>query len=51
MGMLGTVINALALADVLAGQGVPARVMSAIRMPPAVEPYERAAAVAAVEQG
>lgn len=51
MGMLGTVINALALADALALLGVPARVMTAIRMVPAAEPYAREAALAAIERG
>ena len=51
MGMLGTVINALALADVLGLLGIPARVMTAIRMAPAAEPYAREAALAAIERG
>ena len=51
MGMLGTVINALALGDSLARRGVSVRVMSAISMEPAAESYERAAAVAALERG
>lgn len=51
MGMLGTVINALALADILRLKGVPARVMTAIRMAPAAEPYERAAALDSIERG
>lgn len=51
MGMLGTVINALALADMLASSGVPARVMTAIRMAPAAEPYQREAALAAIKRG
>lgn len=51
MGMLGTVINALALADMLASSDIPARVMTAIRMAPAAEPYARRAALAAIESG
>ncbi len=51
MGMLGTVINSLALADLLIARGVPTRVLSAIPMQPAVEPYSRAAAVEALGQG
>ncbi len=51
IGMLGTVINALALGDALAAQRVPARVMSAIGMTPVVEPYDRAKAVTALEEG
>ena len=51
MGMLGTVVNAMALAGALESRGVPARAVSAIRMEPAVEPYARAAAVAALDAG
>ncbi len=52
MGMLGTLINSVALADVLASGGVSTRVMSAIPASPTVaEPYGRAAAVAALDQG
>ena len=39
MGMLGTVINALALQDVLEKKGVDTRVMTAIRMESLGEPY------------
>ncbi|HEX6630948.1 MAG TPA: UMP kinase [Gemmatimonadaceae bacterium] len=41
MGMLGTVINALALQDVLEREGVDTRVMTAIRMEELAEPYIR----------
>jgi uridylate kinase len=41
MGMLGTVINALALQDVLEKRGVDTRVMTAIRMEELAEPYIR----------
>lgn len=51
MGMLGTVINAMALTDALRAKGVPAQAMSAIRMESAVEPYSRSAAVAALDEG
>lgn len=51
MGMLGTAINSLALADLLRNQGVPARVMSAIRMEPAVESYDRSAAISSLKSG
>lgn len=51
MGMLGTVVNAMALAAVLRDTGVPARAMSAIRMEPAVESYSRDAAVEALDAG
>src|ERR687886_301452 len=41
MGMLGTVINALALQDVLEKHGLDTRVMTAIRMEELAEPYIR----------
>ena len=41
MGMLATVINALALQDALEKQGVPTRVMTAIEMHEVAEPYIR----------
>lgn len=41
MGMLGTVINALALGEALNHAGLPARVMSAIRMDGVAEPFLR----------
>lgn len=41
MGMLGTVINALALSEALNHAGCPARVMSAIRMDGVAEPFLR----------
>ena len=41
MGMLGTVINALAMQDVLERMGVDTRVMTAIRMEELAEPYIR----------
>lgn len=41
MGMLGTVINALALQDVLEKKGLDTRVMTAIRMEELAEPYIR----------
>ncbi len=41
MGMLATVINALALQDALENQGVATRVMSAIRMEGVAEPFIR----------
>lgn len=41
MGMLGTVINALALQDILERKGVVTRVMTAIRMEEVAEPYIR----------
>jgi uridylate kinase len=39
MGMLATVINALALQDALERIGIPARTMTAIQMPQVAEPY------------
>ncbi len=51
MGMLATVINALALADVLESMGVPVRVQTAIEMRQVTEHYARARAVRHLEKG
>ena len=52
MGMLGTVINALALQDVLERKnGIPTRVMSAIEMRQIAEPYIRRRALRHIEKG
>jgi uridylate kinase len=51
MGMLGTVINALALQDVLENIGVHTRVMTAIRMDSVAEPYIRRRAIRHLEKG
>src|SRR3954464_15932713 len=51
MGMLATVINALALQDVLEQQGQPTRVMSAIQMAQVAEPYIRRRAIRHLEKG
>jgi uridylate kinase len=51
MGMLATVINALALQDALEKQGVPTRVMTAIAMQQVAEPYIRRRAVRHLEKG
>jgi uridylate kinase len=51
MGMLATVINALALQDALEQQGVPTRVMTAIAMQQVAEPYIRRRAVRHLEKG
>ncbi len=51
MGMLGTVINALALQDVLEREGVATRVMTAIRMEELAEPYIRRRALRHFEKG
>jgi uridylate kinase len=51
MGMLGTVINALAVQDILERKEVDTRVMTAIRMEEIAEPYIRRRAVRHLEQG
>jgi uridylate kinase len=51
MGMLATVINALALQDILEKKGLDTRVMSAIRMEELAEPYIRRRAVRHLEKG
>ncbi len=51
MGMLATVINALAIQDILEKKGVQTRVMTAIRMEALAEPYIRRRAVRHLEKG
>ncbi len=51
MGMLGTVINALALADALERIGMPTRVQTAIEMRAVAEPYIRLRAIRHLEKG
>ncbi|MEJ7608707.1 MAG: UMP kinase [Bryobacteraceae bacterium] len=51
MGMLATVINALALQDALEKSGVPTRVMTAIEMHQVAEPYIRRRAIRHLEKG
>ena len=51
MGMLGTVMNCLAVSDVLEQKGVDARVQTAIEMRGVAEPYDRAVAVRHLEKG
>jgi uridylate kinase len=51
MGMLGTIINALALQDVLERKGVETRVMTSIRMEEIAEPYIRRRALRHFEKG
>ncbi len=51
MGMLATVINALALGDTFEQAGVPARVMTAIEMNQCAEPYIRDKAISHLEKG
>jgi uridylate kinase len=51
MGMLATVMNALALADAMNKQGLIPRVMSAIAIEQVVEPYVRPKALQYLEEG
>lgn len=51
MGMLGTVMNALAVMDALERDGVTTRVMSAIEMRAIAEPYIRRRAIRHLEKG
>jgi uridylate kinase len=51
MGMLATVMNALALQDALRGQGVVSRVQSALKIEQVVEPYIRPKALRYLEEG
>lgn len=51
MGMLATVINALAIQDALERSGVETRVMTAIRMEQLAEPYIRRRALRHIEKG
>jgi len=51
MGMLATVINALALQSALESVGLTTRVMSAIEMPRIAEPYIRRRAIRHLEKG
>jgi uridylate kinase len=51
MGMLATVINALAFQDALEGLKIPTRVMTAIEMHQVAEPYIRRRAIRHLEKG
>jgi uridylate kinase len=51
MGMIATVINALALADALERMGLPTRVQTAIEMRAVAEPYIRLRAIRHLEKG
>ena len=51
MGMLATIINALAIQDLLEAKGVETRVMTAIRMEQLAEPYIRRRALRHMEKG
>jgi len=51
MGMLATVINALAIQASLEQRGIQTRVLTAIEMPPVAEPYIRRRATRHLEKG
>jgi uridylate kinase len=51
MGMLATVMNALALQDAMRHQGISARVMSALNVEQVAEPYIRGKAMRYLEEG
>ncbi len=51
MGMLATVMNALALQDAMRRAGLNARVQSALNIEPVVEPYIRGKAIRYLEEG
>ncbi len=51
MGMLGTVMNGLAMQDALEKQGVPCVVMSAVRMEPICEFFDRRRAISLLASG
>ncbi len=51
MGMLATVINALALQDMLEKKGIPTRVQTSIEMKAIAEPYIRRRAIRHLEKG
>ena len=51
MGMLATVMNCLAVADVCEQKGIPARVQTAIEMRSIAEPYIRSRAIRHLEKG
>ncbi len=51
MGMLATVINSLAVQDLLERKGVATRVMTAVRMEEVAEPYIRRRAMRHMEKG
>ena len=51
MGMLATIINALAMLDALEAAGVPTRVMTAIEMPKLAEPFIQRRALRHLEKG
>jgi uridylate kinase len=51
MGMLATVVNALALQDAIEREGQPTRVLTAIQMAQVAEPYIRRRAIRHLEKG
>ena len=51
IGMLATVMNCLAVADVCEQKGIPVRVQTAIEMRPIAEPYIRSRAIRHLEKG
>jgi uridylate kinase len=51
MGMLATIMNAIALQDALEHAGVPTRLQSALRVDQVVEPYVRRRALRHLERG
>lgn len=51
MGMLATIMNAMALADAFGHAGLTARVQSALRVDQVVEPYIRGRAIRHLEEG
>jgi len=51
MGMLATVMNAIAMRDALERAGIPTRVMSAITMTGVVDPYDRRKAMYHLQSG
>ncbi|WP_282919933.1 UMP kinase [Ignavigranum ruoffiae] len=51
MGMLATIMNALALQDVLENHGVPTRVQTSVEMRQIAEPYIRRRAIRHLEKG
>ena len=51
MGMLATVMNAMALSDAMRGAGVNSRVQSALNIEQVVEPYIRGKAIRYLEEG
>lgn len=51
MGMLGTVMNCLAMADVMEQEGIPVRVQTALEIKAVAEPYIRSRAIRHLEKG